>query len=198
MRNALFVMFLASGCGADSMTETVTQLEQRAASVNTCCEIDRSSLGREDHLVRLGSKVVLVHDWVAKPGAPGEYIGFSMTVSNGAKTSFLVKAETQMYSGANTSWSSPGERAIEGVNMCQDCDSPDGCEDGGEGDGGDGGDGGGGYDDSTPPGGGGGGGDGDGDGDGDGGGDGGGGGGSDPACPGGDCPTNGGGWDGPL
>jgi hypothetical protein len=140
MRNALFLMFFTVGCSS-SLTESVSELESRADSVNDCCEIERSSLGREDHLVRLGSRVVLVHDWVKS--SSGKYVGFSMTVSEGKPMSYLIKVTDGMKSSSSTSWSDP-ENAISSINFCGGCDNPDGCE-GGGGDGGDdgGGDGGG-------------------------------------------------------
>jgi len=159
MRHALFLMMFTVGCSSSSLTESVAELEQRAASVNDCCEIDDRSLGREDHLVRLGSRVVLIHDWVK---TDGEYTGFSMTVSEGKAMSYLIKLGSQTLSGNRTLYATDG-RSIARINFCGECDSPDGCEDGGEGD--PPGEGGGGDDD---------------------------GGGSDPACPGGDCPTEGG------
>jgi hypothetical protein len=136
MRNALFVMLVAAGCSADANTDSVSELEQRADSVNDCCEVATASLGRENHLVRLGSRVVLVHDWIAKPGSPGKYLGFSVTVSNGAPMSYLVKANTQSYSGKTTSWSAPDGKTIQKVNFCAECDNPDGCDGGGGGGGG--------------------------------------------------------------
>lgn len=159
MRNALFLMLFTVGCSSSPLTESISELEQRAASVNDCCEIDGRSLGREDHLVRLGSRVVLVHDWI-KEG--DEYVGFSLTVSEGKPMSYLVKLGTQTLSGHNASYATDG-RGIARVNFCGECDSADGCEDGGEDDDG------GGDDD-----------------------------GSDPACPGGDCPTDSGNGPGPL
>ena len=172
MRKALFLTLFTVGCSSGPLSESVAELEQRAESVNDCCEIDTSSIGKEDHLVRLGSRVVLIHDWVKQDG---EYTGFSMTVSENRSMSYLIKLGTQTLSSASAQFTTDG-RAITRVNFCGECDSPDGCEDGGGGDGPDGGDGGGGYDEGD-----------------DGGGDG-----SDPACPGGDCPTDGGGGSGPL
>ncbi len=176
MRNALFLSLFTVGCSSAPLTESISELEQRAGSVNDCCEIDGSSLGREDHLVRLGSRVVLVHDWV-KEG--DNYVGFSLTVSEGKPMSYLVKLGTQTLSGHGGTYATDG-RGIARVNFCGECDSPDGCEDGGDGDDPNG--------DPLCPG---------GDCPTDGGGDDDGGGGSDPACPGGDCPTNGG-TSGPL
>lgn len=178
MRKALFLTLFTVGCSSSPLSESVSELEQRAGSVNDCCEIDGGDVGTEDHLVRLGSRVVLVHDWIKTNGV---YTGFSMTVSDGKSMSYLVKLDSQTLSGTQAGFQSDG-RGITRVNFCGECDSPDGCEDGGGGDGPGGGDGGGGYDEG-----------GDG-GDGDGGGDGGG---DDGECGGGDgCPGDYGGTSG--
>ena len=129
MRKALFVMVFTVGCSSGPLTESVSELEQRAETVNDCCEIDDGSLGKEDHLVRLGSRVVLLHDWVKKDG---QYVGFSMTVSEGKPMSYLVKLGSQTLSGNSTTYATDG-RGVTRVNFCGECDSPDGCEDGGGG-----------------------------------------------------------------
>ncbi len=136
MRNALFVIFFTVGCSSGPMTESVSELEQRADSVNDCCEVAKASLGREDHLVKLGSRVVLLHDWIAKQGSPGEYVGFSVTVSNGASMSYLVKGGTQAYAGNAGQFKVIDGHSISKVNFCSECDNPDGCEGGGGGGGG--------------------------------------------------------------
>jgi hypothetical protein len=117
---------------------SVSDLEQRAETVNDCCTIEKSNIGKENHLVRLGSQVVLVHDWVKRDG---KFTGFSMTVSNGASKSYLVKAGSDTYNSAKESFDR--SEPIVYVNFCGGCDNPDGC-DGGGGGGGDGGGGGGG------------------------------------------------------
>jgi hypothetical protein len=134
MKQALFVVLLAAGC-SDSVGQSVSDLEQQADSVNDCCEVAKSSLGMENHLVRLGSRVVLIHDWVKN--AAGKYTGFSITVSNGEPMSYLVKEGTDSFSGQSGSWSTPDDRSISKINFCHECDNPDGCE-GGDGGGGSG------------------------------------------------------------
>jgi len=137
MKKALFLVLLAAGC-SDSVGQSVSDLEQQADSVNDCCEVAKSSLGKENHLVRLGSRVVLLHDWVKDDA--GKYTGFSMTVSNGDPMSYLVKEGTDSFSGHNSSWTTPDARSISKISFCHECDNPDGC-DGGGGGGGGGGDG---------------------------------------------------------
>jgi hypothetical protein len=149
---ALAALLLASACD-DSTSTSNRDLETQAAHIDECCKIEGGEVGIEDILVRLGSKSVLVHDWVAKTGSPGEFVGFSLTVGNGAALGYVVKAAGEVYESGTTTWIHPNgadgrnlSSGISNLNFCGECDNPDGCEGGGGGDGGGDGGGGGGGD----------------------------------------------------
>jgi hypothetical protein len=149
MRPRLLVVLFLTACGSSSESVSKSDLEGQADSVNACCKIEGDEIGREFHLVRLGSKTVLVHDWVKKSDSPGEFVGFSITVSDGATAHYAVKAGTVKYPDSATTWSHPDGQAghgISNVDFCDECDNPDGCDGGGGG----GDDGGGGGEDQPP------------------------------------------------
>ena len=146
MRKTFLVMFLASAaaCSPDSTSESKKDLEGRADSVNDCCKIEGSEIGKEDHLVRLGTRYVLVHSWVPKAGSPGEYAGFSVTASSGAQLEYVVKTGGERHPSTSATWIHPNGAdggsatpGISNVDFCPSCDDPDGCEDGGGGEDGD-------------------------------------------------------------
>lgn len=140
MRKTFVALFLAgaAACAPDTTAESKKDLEGRADSVNDCCKIEGSEIGKEDHLVRLGTRYVLVHSWVPKAGSPGEYVGFSITASADAQLRYVVKAGTERHAATSSTWIHPGgvngasaAPAISHVDFCPSCDDPDGCEDGG-------------------------------------------------------------------
>lgn len=145
----LFVVVVASGC-SPSVTESKNDLEGAAAHVSDCCKLEGSEIGREDVLVRLGSKTVLVNEWVPKSDSPGEFVGFTITLGGGDAIHYVVKAAGEKYPSSALEWMHPNgpdggsaSPGVSNVDFCGECDNPDGCEGGGGGGGGDGGGGGG-------------------------------------------------------
>jgi hypothetical protein len=126
MRRIVFVTLLAA-CSSDV---TVSDLEAQADSINSCCQIHGNDIGRENHLVKLGSNGALVHDWIAKPGSPGKYLGFSLTVAGSVR--YVVTAGSKNYDSTSVRWSD-GDASIGLVDFCGSCDDPDGCGHGGGG-----------------------------------------------------------------
>ena len=104
------------------------------------CKLEGNDIGNEDVVVYLGSKSVRVHDWVGKTGAPGEYVGFSLTL-DGDTIAYRVKASGEVYPSDALTWMHPngpdgGSKApgISNIDFCDECDDPDGCEGDGGGD----------------------------------------------------------------
>ena len=124
------VLLLAPACSTMS-NENKSDLESQAEHVSDCCKLEGPEIGREDALLRLGSKAVLVHDWVGKKGEAGEYIGFSLTIDGASSMSYVVKAGTERIAGSGTPWMHPsGEdgAGISNLDFCDECDDPDGCD----------------------------------------------------------------------
>lgn len=131
---SVLVLVLASGCSLSS-NESKSDLESRAEHVSDCCKLEGTEIGREDALLRLGTKAVLVHGWVGKTGEPNEFVGFSLTV-DGSSISYVVKAGGERHSASGTTWMHPngpdgGEDSpgISNLDFCGECDDPDGCGD---------------------------------------------------------------------
>ncbi|MBA3502435.1 MAG: hypothetical protein M4D80_36250 [Myxococcota bacterium] len=101
------------------------------------CKLEGSAIGVEKTVIQLGSKAVRVHDWVAKTGSHGEYVGFSLTLG-GDTVAYKVKASGEVYPSSTLTWIHPngpdgGSKSpgISNIDFCDDCDNPDGCEGGG-------------------------------------------------------------------
>lgn len=144
-------LVLTTGCLGLSDSQNQSEVGGGTAS-DDGCKIEGSQIGREGQELHLGSTTVTFHDWIAKPGEPGEYLGFSLTIAGAPYDHFVVKAGTQKFIGDGEGWMHPAGAsgngaAISNVDFCEceppappACDNPDGCDDGGGGgdDGGDG------------------------------------------------------------
>jgi hypothetical protein len=100
------------------------------------CKVENSAIGQVGAQVTTGGVTVTFEEWTAKPGSPGEYLGFriSATVPVG-NLSYTVKAGTATYQGLGATWFHPGG---EDANAISNVDFSD--PDGGGGDDGSGGD----------------------------------------------------------
>jgi hypothetical protein len=101
------------------------------------CKIENDSIGQEDVVLALGSRTVTFSDWVGKADSPGEFVGFTLAVSNDSTVSYVVKAGGEQHTGSATTWlhpagadGGPNAPGISHIDMC------DGNGDGGGGDGG--------------------------------------------------------------
>jgi hypothetical protein len=152
----LFALILSTGCVAgfgDSSSSVKGGDEgEGKGGDNDDCKIEGEQIG-ENVTILLGSKSVTFGNWIPKSGSPGEYVGFSVSLSGGSSLSYVVKASGELHPGTALTWVHPagangGSNApgISNVDMCDDpdsdgggdCDGGDGCPDG-PGDGGDGG-----------------------------------------------------------
>jgi hypothetical protein len=100
------------------------------------CKIEGSQIGRENLVMDLGNKTVTFTDWVAKPGSPGEYNGFTITVDGASSISYIVKAGTQRFASTTMSWTHPSGLAANAISNVDFCEGDDGGGDGGGDDGG--------------------------------------------------------------
>jgi hypothetical protein len=136
----LFVFVIFCAC-SDSSNESDRVLASEEGDVDgECCKIEGDEIGIEKVIVRLGSKAVRVHDWVAKTGSPGEYVGFSLTVGGDTSVSYKVKASGEVYPSNALTWIHPNgagggsaSPGISNVDFCDECDNPEGCDGGGGG-----------------------------------------------------------------
>jgi hypothetical protein len=131
----VLVLVFASACSLSS-NENKSDLESRAEHVSDCCKLEGPEIGREDALLRLGTKAVLVHGWVGKTGESNEYVGFSLTIDGGSSIKYVVKAAGERHSGSGTTWMHPNgpdggsdTPGISNLDFCGECDDPDGCGD---------------------------------------------------------------------
>ena len=103
------------------------------------CKIEGSAIGHEGFVLTLGNRAVHFHNWVAKQGSPGEYVGFSISLSGTSSLGYVVKAGTQTFHSTAATWLHPDGQAghaISHVSFCENCEDGD-CGGGGGGGGSD-------------------------------------------------------------
>lgn len=136
---SLFFLALTSGCTALSDSEARSEIYGEDFDSDNC-KIEGSVIGKNGYVLDMGTVAVTFSNWVAKPGSPGEYLGFTATVSGTSQLVYTVKAGTAKYISDDTSWMHPsasaGANAISNVDFCE-CENPepDGDDDGGSNDG---------------------------------------------------------------
>ena len=99
------------------------------------CKIEGTAIGHEGFILTLGSRAVRFHDWVPKTGSPGEYVGFSISLSGTTSLGYVVKAGTATFHSTASTWLHPDGQngnAISNVSFCENCDDGD-CGGGGGG-----------------------------------------------------------------
>jgi hypothetical protein len=107
---------------------------------NDDCKLEGSAIGTDGATVYLGSRSVMLTDWVAKSDSPGEYVGFTVVTSDGSTVGYVVKTGGDLWHSTDVTWMHPGGMSgpdasgISNVDFCEeceggDCDPPD---DGGE------------------------------------------------------------------
>lgn len=107
------------------------------------CKIEGDDIGVVGLELGLGDTRVTFEDWVPKADSPGEYVGFSISVSGADSVGYVVKAGGELHADDVASWSHPdGDSGsevpgISNVDFCDEC-ADGSCEPGGDG-GGDGG-----------------------------------------------------------
>jgi hypothetical protein len=160
----LLIATLGTGCTEilGSSTNGVEGADDDAAAGEydrDDCKIEGEAIGDDGVSVRLGAKTVSFHDWIGKDDSPGEYVGFSLSLSGGTTISYVVKAGGELHPSDETIWIHPngtsGDQVpgISNVDFCEECegggcdggggdndpdpncDNPDGCDGGGGGDG---------------------------------------------------------------
>jgi hypothetical protein len=134
MRNVVLLVVGSLSLGACSLSESESQLGQ---PVEYFCEIEGSAIGHEGFLLTLGPKAVRFSDWVEKPGAANEYVGFTISIAGATSVSYVVKSSTETFPSSEKTWlhsNAPYGTAISNVDLCGECE--DGSCGGGDGDGG--------------------------------------------------------------
>lgn len=109
----------------------------------TCVKIEDETLGAEETSLEVGTATLWIDGWVEKDDSPGEWIGFSWTLSGGP-VSIRVKAGTEVYEALledeSGTWihpegtEGPRAKAISDVVVCgpeenSDGDGDDGSDD---------------------------------------------------------------------
>jgi hypothetical protein len=99
------------------------------------CKVENSAIGQVGAQVTTGGVTVTFEEWTAKPGSPGEYLGFriSATVPVG-NLSYTVKAGTATYQGLGATWFHPGGEGANAISNVDFCDPDGGGGDDGTGD----------------------------------------------------------------
>ena len=111
------------------------------------CKIEGSDIGVEGLVLDLGRISVTFDQWVAKDGEPGEYVGFSISVSGADRVGYVVKASGETYHSEGGTWvhpngtGGPDAPGISNVDFCENydpndpinpndpyCNDPDGCD----------------------------------------------------------------------
>ena len=150
--SSVAAVWLAAGCTGDS-TSRVDSQGTRVHPVEKCgCKISGTGIGKEGIYAHIGSTVATFGHWVPKPGAPGEYVGFTLFIDGAPSVGYVVNAAGETYASHSLTWFDPNGAdganapAITNVDLCVDCPSgdcgpdttcqdPDGCPDGGSGSG---------------------------------------------------------------
>jgi hypothetical protein len=140
MRATAVIPLLVTGCF--SLSDSQSRLEG-GDELGGACKIEGGDIGAEGVVVRLGSRSVTFHDWIGKDGEPGEYVGFSISLSGTASVGYVVKAGGELHASSDPTWLHPqgpagGARApgISNVDLCEQCDDGS-CDGGGDEGGGD-------------------------------------------------------------
>ena len=148
MRSCLVLAFLLGGCviGFDDTNSSVEgdgdgDGDGKGGEIDKDeCKIEGSQIGRDGAVIYLGSKTVRFGNWVPKSGSPGEYVGFSLTLSGGSSVSYVVKASGELHPSTATTWIHPagpnGGSKAPGISNVDFCDDPDAGGGGGGDDGG--------------------------------------------------------------
>jgi hypothetical protein len=147
MRHCFVLAILVCGCIADvGRTDSTIEGEgeedgegeENGGDVDRDeCKIEGSEIGREGAVLQLGAKTVTFGSWVQKSDSPGDYVGFSVTVTGGTSVSYVVKAGGERHPSTATTWmhpagpdGGPDAPGISHVDMCDDSDAGDDDGDG--------------------------------------------------------------------
>ncbi len=128
MNKVVAVLLFTAACSSESKTVTKNDLEGQALYANDCCKLEKQEIGQEDTILHLGTRTVLVHDWV---GSAGAYSGFSLSIAGAPTVNYVVKTSVEAYKSDTSSFAVPGGGTglITTVDFCSSCDNPDGCGD---------------------------------------------------------------------
>jgi hypothetical protein len=102
------------------------------------CKVEDGDIGVQGVALDLGTKSVAFESWIPKDDSPGEFVGFTLSLSGGDSIGYLVKTGGEVYAGVGTSWSHPNGTSGDQVPAISNVDFCDEVDDGGDGDGGDG------------------------------------------------------------
>jgi hypothetical protein len=151
MRHCFVFAILLGGCipgfgDADSTVEGEEGEEEEDGDIDRDdCKIEGEKIGQEGVVLALGSRSVTFSGWVGKADSPGEYVGFTISVTNDSAVSYVVKAGGERHPSSATTWLHPagadGGADAPGISNVDMCDGDGGGGDGGGGDDGGGDDG---------------------------------------------------------
>jgi hypothetical protein len=135
MRHYLVLAIVAvlGGCipGLDGTESSVKGQDNEGTSDLSNCKIEGSLIGREGAVLEHGKRIVTFHNWAAKAGSPGEYVGFGLTVEGSNTVSYIVKAGTQRFAATAKTWIHPagvsGGTAAPGISHITFCDCDCDC-----------------------------------------------------------------------
>ena len=120
---------LGVGCvdGASSDSSASETAASACSGDRDACKIEGSQIGREGLVLQLDGGSVTFRDWVAKPGSPGEYIGFTLELDGVSSVRYVVKAGTGRFESTTTVWKHEGDdcKGISNVDF-GDADPGDG------------------------------------------------------------------------
>src|SRR5688572_18399796 len=93
------------------------------------CKIEGGDIGVANLELRLGTRTVVFHDWIAKTGEANEFVGFSITLRDATEVGYVVKAGGELHPSSATAWMHPagpdgGSDApgISNVDFCEECE----------------------------------------------------------------------------
>jgi hypothetical protein len=145
MRYSIAFVVLLAGC-VGMFGESTSRIEGEETEEedpdNDDCKIEDDSIGQEGVTILLGSRTATFSNWVLKDGED-EYVGFTVTLSDGSAPSYVVKAGGELHESTATTWIHPngpsGGASTPGISNVDMCDDDGGDGGGGDDGGGDGG-----------------------------------------------------------
>ena len=132
MRHYLWLaLVFGTGCVGFGDTAASIEGEDEGGDTDTegdrdDCKIEGDAIGQDGATILLAAKTLTFGSWIPKSDSPGEYVGFSVTVSNGSTLDYVVKAGGELHPSTATTWLHPagpdGGSQAPGISNVDACD----------------------------------------------------------------------------
>ena len=130
----LFALTLGTGCVG--FGDTASSIEGEEGDTDTDgdrddCKIEGDAIGQDGATILRASSTLTFGSWIPKSDSPGEFVGFTITASDGSAIDYVVKAGGELHPSNASVWIHPagadgGENApgISNVDTCDDEEPP--------------------------------------------------------------------------